>query len=118
MKITLTLFFTVLFSVFAYSQDKPKKEVKTIEFKVQGNCDQCKKRIENASFIKGVKNAVWNDETKMLKVTFRADKVNEQQIHDAIGKAGHQTEKAVANDTAYAELPDCCKYKEKDCNKK
>ena len=30
MKITLTLFFAVLFSVLAYSQDKAKKEVKTI----------------------------------------------------------------------------------------
>jgi len=118
MKITLTLFFAVLCSVFAYSQDKAKKEVKTIEFKVLGNCDQCKKRIENAAFVKGVKNAVWNEETKMLKVTFRADKVVEQQIHDAVAKAGHQTEKATANDAAYSELPDCCKYKEKDCHKK
>ena len=118
MKITLTLFFAVLCSVFAYSQDKAKKEVKTIEFKVQGNCDQCKKRIENAAFIKGVKNAVWNEETKMLKVTYRADKIAEQQIHDAVAKSGHQTESTAANNTAYSELPDCCKYKEKDCNKK
>ncbi|MBK6834617.1 MAG: heavy-metal-associated domain-containing protein [Bacteroidetes bacterium] len=116
MKITLTLFFAVLCSVFAYSQDKAKKEVKTIEFKVLGNCDQCKKRIENAAFIKGVKNAVWNEETKMLKVIFRADKVDEQKIHDAVAKSGHQTEKSKANDTAYTELPDCCKYKDKDCH--
>ena len=112
MKITLTLFFAVLCSVFSYSQTKAKKEIKTIEFKVFGNCDQCKKRIENAAFIKGVKNAVWNDETKILKVTFRADKVEEQQIHDAVAKVGHETEKAKANDAAYSELPGCCKYKE------
>lgn len=118
MKITLTLFFAVLCSVFAYSQDKAKKEVKTIEFKVQGNCDQCKKRIENAAFVKGVKNAVWNEDTKMLKVIYRTDKINEQQIHDAVAKSGHETSITKANDAAYSELPDCCKYKEKDCHKK
>lgn len=118
MKITLTIFFAVLCSVFAYSQDKTKKEVKTIEFKVQGNCDQCKKRIENAAFIKGVKNAVWNADTKVLKVTYRADKVNEQQINDAVAKSGHETELSKASGAAYSELPTCCKYKETDCHKK
>lgn len=52
----------------------------------------------------------------MLKVIFRADKVDEQKIHDAVAKSGHQTEKSKANDTAYTELPDCCKYKDKDCH--
>lgn len=96
--------------VFAQEASKPKKEIKTIEFKVKGNCDQCKKRIENAASIKGVKSTLWNEETQVLKVIFRTDKATEMQIHEAVAKSGHATDK-VAKDTAvYNELPECCKY--------
>lgn len=101
-----------------FAQQKPAKEIKTIEFKVLGNCEQCKKRIENAAFIKGVKSTSWDEETKMLKITYRADKVTEMQIHEAVAKSGHQTEKVDVDPKVYNKLPDCCKYKDKNCTNK
>jgi len=115
MKNILILFFIAACTLVSSAQEKKektKKEVKTIEFKVEGNCEQCKKRIENAAFIKGVKNTNWNMDTKMLKVIYRTDKVTEQQIYEAIAKSGHETEKASADKAAYDKLPNCCKYKE------
>lgn len=119
MKNIIVIFLFALFTqgAFAQAATKPKKEVKTIEFKVKGNCDQCKKRIENAAYLKGVKSTLWNEETQLLKVVFRADKVTEMQIHEAVAKAGHATDK-VAKDTAvYKELPECCKYDDRKHSK-
>jgi copper chaperone CopZ len=117
MKKSIILLLLVAFAQ-AVSAQKPAKEVKTAEFKVQGNCEQCKKRIENAAFIKGVKSTSWDETTKMLKVVYRTDKVSEMQIQEAVAKSGHETEKVAVDKTAYAGLPDCCKYKDKDCHNK
>jgi copper chaperone CopZ len=117
MKKSIILLLFVAFAQ-AVSAQKPAKEIKTAEFKVQGNCEQCKKRIENAAFIKGVKSTSWDETTKMLKVIYRADKVSEMQIQEAVAKSGHETEKVAVDKNAYANLPNCCKYKDKDCHKK
>ncbi|MCD6068179.1 MAG: heavy-metal-associated protein [Bacteroidetes bacterium] len=118
MKKSIIIFLLIAFSQALSAQQKPAKEVKTAEFKVQGNCEQCRKRIENAAYIKGVKSTSWDETTKMLKVTYRTDKVTEMQIQEAVAKSGHQTEKVAVDKAAYAELPDCCKYQDKDCTNK
>jgi copper chaperone CopZ len=113
--------FLIIISLFlinnSTAQDKAKKEIKTIHFKVEGNCGECKKRIENAAYIKGVKNSSWDEKTKNLTIIYRADKFTEEQIHSAIAKAGHDTEKAKSTQETYLNLPDCCKYKDQKCNK-
>jgi periplasmic mercuric ion binding protein len=103
---------------FAYAQDTPKKEVVTAFFKVSGNCEQCKKRIENAADIKGVKTSDWNADTKVLKVVYRADKVTEKDIKQAIAKAGHDVESFVADEASYNKLPGCCQYRDRKCEEK
>ena len=70
----------------------------------------CKARIENAAYIKGVKKVDWNKETKNLSVTFRNDKVTEDDIHKSIAKIGHATNKVEADPEAYKKLPGCCSY--------
>lgn len=80
-------------------------------FKVNGNCGMCKERIEKAALdIEGVYKAEWNDESKMLNVTFKKDKVKLSDIHKAIAKVGHDTEKERASDEVYETLHSCCKY--------
>ncbi len=107
----------MMISGFAFSQEKPK-QVLTAFIKVEGNCEQCKKRIENSVDIKGVKTSEWNEKTHILKVIYRADKVTEQQIKEAIVKAGHDVEGSKATTTDYDKLPDCCKYRDKKCEVK
>lgn len=95
-----------------FTDEKEKEKAKTIEFKVSGICEMCEKRIENAALIKGVKMADWDKEAQKIKVVYRPDKTDEQSIHQAIAKAGHDTEKVKAAGEAYNKLHECCKYRE------
>ena len=93
------------------AQEK-SKEIKTATFKVAGNCEQCKARIENAADIKGVKIAEWDVKSQMLKVIYKADKVSENKIKEAILKAGHDVEGQKGLESSYKKLPECCQYRE------
>ena len=100
-------------SVSANCQEASATPAKvTCKFKVEGVCDMCKKVIENAAFIKGVKYASWDKESGMIEVVYKSAKTSEQLIHESIAKSGYTTEKVKAGDKAYNSLPDCCKYKE------
>lgn len=101
---------------FIQAQEK-NKNVVTITFKVKGNCDQCKQRIENSADIKGVKFAEWDEKAQALKVIYKADKVTEQEIKQAVLKSGHDVEDQKAPATTYDKLPSCCKYRDKKCDK-
>jgi len=113
--------FLIIASIFlinyTIAQEKAKKEIKTINIKVEGNCGECKKRIENAAYIKGVKNSSWDEKTKNLTIVYRTDKVTEEQIQQSIAKSGHETSNLKTDQEAYSNLPDCCKYKDQKCNK-
>jgi mercuric ion binding protein len=87
------------------------QNVKTEKFKVYGNCGMCENRIETAiSGLEGVTKAEWDKETKMAEVSFDESKVKLDDIHKAIAKVGHDTEKEKASDEVYNGLAGCCKY--------
>lgn len=117
MKTTIKVLFisaiVALFSIQANAQEASASPSKVrCKFKVEGVCDMCKKVIENAAFIKGVKYASWDKESGMIEVVYKSAKTSEQLIHESIAKSGYTTEKVKAGDKAYNALPDCCKYKE------
>jgi len=88
-----------------------KSTVKTKTFKVYGNCNMCKNRIEDAlKNLKGVNKANWNVESKMLTVTYDETKVSLTQIKQKIADVGHDTDAIKANDKTYSKLPGCCQY--------
>jgi len=110
----LLLIFTILFSapaLFAQTND-----IKTEAFKVEGNCNMCKKRIEKAAFVKGVKRAEWDKESHVLNVVYRPSKTTATEIAKAVAKVGHSSEKLEAAEADYKELPQCCQYKTHSCN--
>ncbi|NPD84621.1 ATPase [Lentimicrobium sp. L6] len=81
------------------------------KFKVYGNCGMCEKTIEKAvKNVDGVKKANWNQKTKMMEITFDAEKTNIEAIHQAIADVGYDTENATAKDEVYEALHSCCKY--------
>ena len=86
--------------------------IKTASFKVEGNCSQCKARIENAAKIEGVNKAEWNKYTKLITLAYSPAKVSSDDVLKKIAAAGHDNEKFKASDKAYNSLPDCCKYRE------
>ena len=110
LNLLIIIFLFAYFSVPVFGQSK----IVTANIKVYGNCTMCKKRIETALDHKGIKQAVWNTKTKNLAVVFNSSKITEQQIHEIVAAAGHDTDKVKATDDAYATLPFCCLYRDGD----
>lgn len=109
----LIVFLSIIFSsLLTYAQTQ---DVRTEYFKVEGNCNMCKKRIEDAAYTKGVKRAEWDKATHMLTVTYRPSKTNAKAILTAVAKAGHTSQQVAATEEAYNKLPECCHYKTNSC---
>ncbi len=84
------------------------------EFKVWGNCGMCKKTIEKAAKgLEGVQSANWNVDTHQFSVVFDPNKTSVKQVHQAIAKAGYDTDLLSGDDTAYKNLHGCCQYERK-----
>lgn len=82
----------------------------TESFKVYGNCDMCKKRIEDAVDVKGVYSADWNPQSKKLTVSYNAGIITHIKINLLIVSVGHDTEEMRASDNLYNALHMCCQY--------
>jgi len=106
---------SLFFSLAAYGQDNT---IKTVTISVKGNCEECKKRIENAADIKGVKFSSWDEDKQAITVTYKSDKVTLEQIEKAIAQSGHDVADFKGNAANYKKLPECCKYRDKACEKK
>lgn len=111
----LIVFLSIIF--FSASAMAQSKGVVTETHKVLGNCGSCKKRIEAAAFVKGVKRVEWDKHSKDLTLTYDASKTTPETVMKSIAKAGHESDlvKVDANDPAYKKLPSCCAYKEHEC---
>ncbi|MDR0541680.1 MAG: efflux RND transporter periplasmic adaptor subunit [Dysgonamonadaceae bacterium] len=80
---------------------------------VQGLCGMCKDRIETtASGINSVSSAIWDGETKQLRLKFDPSKTSLDAIAKALAQAGHDNDKYRADDKVYNALPGCCQYRE------
>lgn len=108
--ISISILFLGL-ALSAVAQNKPSKNQKA-SFMVEGVCKMCKKRIETAALIPGVKLAEWNKESGVLSVIYNDKKIDDTDIHQALNKAGHDTEKSKAADEDYKKLPGCCAYRD------
>jgi outer membrane receptor for ferrienterochelin and colicin/copper chaperone CopZ len=103
-----------LFSLISYAQDKKGENLRTTIFKVHGACEQCKDRIENAIKVKGVKEGVWDVDTKMLTLVYDTTIISLEKIQNKILATGHDVEDKKAKDIVYKALPACCHYREMD----
>lgn len=108
--------FTIILGCLATFTIKAQDNITTTTFDVSGNCNMCKKRIDNAALVKGVKFAEWDKDAKKMKVVFRNDKTNLETIQASILKAGYDVGEQKANEDAYNALPNCCHYKHFQCN--
>ncbi|MFT4062817.1 MAG: heavy-metal-associated domain-containing protein [Edaphocola sp.] len=88
------------------------KDIVTEKINVSGVCGECKKRIEEAAYVPGVKRAEWNVATKILTVTYRPSKTTLKNIEEHIAAVGHDAGEVKAKDQDYQKLPGCCAYKE------
>ncbi len=100
----------ILTTGLAYAQ---KPGWQNTEIEVGGNCGMCKKKIEAAARVEGVKEARWNQKTKILKLKYNPSVVSLDQIQLRIAAAGYDTPKFRANDETYEALHECCHYPRK-----
>ncbi len=110
MNITLMLMFSFIQTTLV-----AQSNMKTDTMTVYGNCGECKERIEDASYIKGVKHAEWNKTTKILTVVFNTEKTSMDQVAIAVANVGHDSKNHKATDKAYKKLPHCCAYRTGVC---
>jgi copper chaperone CopZ len=90
-------------------QKKNKNAYYTTE--VNGNCEQCQKRIQKAAFsVPGVKSANWSVETHQLILILNEEKCTLLDVKKAITKVGHDTDEIKATKEDYDNLHSCCKY--------
>lgn len=113
---TISILSTVLFVLFAtFSFAQAKTDISQENIKVWGNCGMCKKTIESAAKSAGATSADWNDETKIMQVSFTSNSGSDK-IQQAIAAAGYDTEKFTADQKAYDKLHSCCQYDRKSAS--
>jgi len=107
-KIIIVALLAIVITSEVYSQSVTTK---TETIKVSGNCEMCKARIEKAAKIEGVRKAEWSTKAKTLSVTYDPAKTNIEQVGKKVASAGHDNEKAKAEEKTFNSLPGCCQYR-------
>ncbi len=102
----LSLFF-VLMSTVSFGQKMMTSEIQT-----NAQCGDCKERIEGKlNYIKGIKFAELNDETKIVTVKFDPNKIDLVTIKQSIAKIGYDADEVKAAKEDVEKLPKCCQPK-------
>jgi len=115
MKTSFTVLTALCFiASISFSNAQSAASLTTDTLKVWGECGMCKGRIEKAALQAGASAANWNQETKMLQVTYKGGEAASQHIQAAIAAAGHDTKDITAPAAAFEQLPSCCHYQRKD----
>jgi mercuric ion binding protein len=97
----------------AQAQEKKNKNAKYVT-EVNGNCEQCQKRIQKAAYsVAGVKSAIWDIETHQLSLILNEEKASPLDVKKAIAKVGHDTDEVKATKEDYDNLHSCCLYERK-----
>lgn len=113
MKNIIMIMCLIFVGLSAQAQEAKNKNAK-YSIDVNGNCEQCKKRIEKAAYsIAGVKSAVWSVETHQLSLILNEEKTSLLAVKKGIAKIGHDTEEEKATDDVYNNLHHCCQYERK-----
>ncbi len=80
-------------------------------FKIYGNCGMCKNTIESSlKDVNGVEKAEWNQDTKMMSVSFDESIITLSEIKKKIANSGYDTEDVRASNENYEALHGCCQY--------
>lgn len=114
MKKLILVMLVMLMGISLQAQEKKSKNAKH-NIEVNGNCDMCKKRIEKAAYsVSGVKSATWHADHQDLHLIIDETKCNIDDVHAAVAKAGHDTNKVKAKDEDYEKLHACCNYERRE----
>jgi copper chaperone CopZ len=111
MKKSFIFFFFLSLAATVSAQNK---SIDTASFTVNGVCGMCEDRIENAAYIKGVKQVDWNKDEQKLTIIYKPKKVSIEEVAQSVADAGHDNEYFKASEKAYGLVHNCCKYREQE----
>lgn len=94
----------LLFTTFISAQNLSESQ-----FKVKGNCEMCKERIETTAKKAGAQSARYSIDLQTLTLE-TSEKVSPEDILKKVAEAGHDNEKFKASDETYEKLSGCCHY--------
>ncbi len=104
----------LLFVTLSTQAQEAKKKNAKYDTEVNGNCEQCKKRIEKAAYsVKGVKSAEWHIDDHTLHLLINEEKCSLLDVKKAVAKVGHDTDEVKSTDEDYERLHSCCLYERK-----
>lgn len=86
------------------------KNAKTETVKIFGNCGMCESTIEKAGNLKKIASVDWNKDDQMATITYDTTKTNQDEILKRIALSGYDSEKFLAPNDVYENLPSCCQY--------
>jgi mercuric ion binding protein len=107
------VFLVLLMTIVGFSAQGQEKKNKNAKYttEVNGNCEQCQKRIQKAAYsVPGVKSASWSIETHQLSLIVNEEKSSLSDVKKAIAKVGHDTDDSKATKEDYDNLHFCCQY--------
>lgn len=116
----ILLLVCLLVGTSIYSQEKKSNKNAKISYKVDGICGMCKGRIETAALkTKGVKFAIWNAESKELKLIIDERKTDVETTQKNILEVGHdilieEGKDVKATELAYNSVHPCCRYRDEE----
>lgn len=112
MKTYILLALMAIGSLGLNAQEK-NSTIQETSFEVDGVCNMCKERIENAAMrAKGVKTANWDKESKKVTVVYNSKKTDVLAIKQSIANAGHDVDSLNSSEENYSKLPACCSYRD------
>ncbi len=104
--ISAILMAAIFFAPAAFAQKKTEE----IKIKTSAQCGMCKNRIETAmAYEKGIVKSNLDLETKELKIVYKTAKTSPDKIRKALNNLGYDADDTLADETAYSNLPPCCK---------
>lgn len=97
------------FNLTEFNIQTIEKKIDTVEIKTSAVCNMCKERLEhNMAFEKGVKSVELDNDTKVLAITYKTNKTNEEELKKAVTKIGYDADELMADQKAHDRLPACC----------
>lgn len=107
-----TLVKTTLFILAFSASHSILAQAKDTTFLVNGVCGMCERVIEKAAKMDGVESAEWDEDSKVLKLTYTPTEVSVEEISNSINQSGYDTQFSTAPDSAYYSLHACCYYRD------
>ena len=90
------ILFTIVLSLILTNCEAHIKHAKTETYKVYGNCDMCKEKIEKASTKKHISKGIWDVDTKIVTLIYDSIKTNADALLKNIAYAGYDNDKYIA----------------------